>query len=190
MRRVLGVLLVVAGLAVVGGVALGGAQADPDGPLPAHRRALVAQVQQPGGAPQPGKDPAGQAQTGLADAATARQGIGAWGGKPAAKVKLAKVRRRPEDVLGDPKKRTRLASGCLPGYGRPGAQCVPARGAGNKALACAYVVKLFPGGVAVTGKDTLKLDTNGDGLACGHGDQGVPALAHDMTAMPAGHEMP
>jgi hypothetical protein len=40
-------------------------------------------------------------------------------------------------------------------------------------MTCAYLRKLFPSGIKVTGKDPLHLDTNGDGVACGRGDAGV-----------------
>jgi hypothetical protein len=68
-------------------------------------------------------------------------------------------------------------NGCLKDYGKPG-QCLPLKSAAQQSMpdmdmpwTCADVVQLFPQGLAVKkGKDTLKLDSNGDGVACGRGD--------------------
>jgi hypothetical protein len=68
-------------------------------------------------------------------------------------------------------------NGCVKDYGKPG-QCLPLESPAQQAMpdmdhpwTCAEVVQLFPKGLAVKkGKDTLKLDSNGDGVACGRGD--------------------
>lgn len=143
----------------------------------AYQRQLQAKVQGPDGAPLAGRDPAAQAQTTLAQAA----------GRPQVKPATGRgVRvtspRRASDVLGDPKKTGVLSSGCAVGYGTAG-QCVPARAPGAGATTCRTVLPAFPRGIRVTGRDTLHLDTDRDGLACGDGDRGVPADAH------AGHDM-
>ena len=83
-------------------------------------------------------------------------------------MKLAKLKRTAKEVLPDG-----LSNGCAAGYGDPGAQCLPSRAPGDKPLTCAYASKLFPKGIAVTGRDRLKLDTDGDGTACDPGDRGV-----------------
>jgi hypothetical protein len=67
-------------------------------------------------------------------------------------------------------------NGCLKGYGKPG-QCLPLTSPAQDAMpdmempwTCADVVQLFPKGISVHGKDTLGLDANSDGVACGRGD--------------------
>jgi hypothetical protein len=139
---------------------------------------LRSEVQDSRGAPRTGKDPALQRQTRLAAAARAPKGSGTWGGAPARSVGSGAPRRRAASVLADPKSTGALASGCAVGYGAAGAQCVPARRPGNRPLTCTYLVTQFPDGVTVTGRDRLHLDPNHDGLACGHGDRGVPAAYH------------
>jgi hypothetical protein len=151
----------------------GGADAARRLSLYAYHCLLRSEVQDSRGAPRTGKDPAVQRQTRLAAAASAPKGGGTWGGAPARSVKGAKARRRADSVLADPKATGVLAGGCAVGYGAPGAQCVPARAPGNRPLTCAYLVTQFPHGVAVTGRDRLRLDSNRDGTACGHGDRGV-----------------
>src|SRR3712207_3118094 len=139
-----------------------------------YQKSLQAQVQDATGAPKAGRDPAAQPQTSLAEAA------GRPNAKPAAQGKGTPVTtpRKPEQVLKDPKTTGVLSNGCANGYGEAD-QCLPARAPGNKDVTCAYVLKIFPQGVAVAGKDRLKLDSNGDGWACRDGDAGVPAGAQD-----------
>lgn len=69
--------------------------------------------------------------------------------------------------------------GCVVGYGNPG-QCLPvvppshAAHAGHgmdMAWTCEEVRTIFVKGITVQrGKDSLKLDSNKDGVACGEGD--------------------
>jgi hypothetical protein len=141
--------------------------------LYAYHCVLRWQVEDSRGAPRTGKDPARQRQTRLAAAASAPHGSGTWGGPPARAVTGGTARRRARRVLADPKATGALASGCALGYGAAGAQCVPARSPGNRPLTCTYLVTQFPHGVTVTGPDRLHLDSNRDGVACGHGDRGV-----------------
>lgn len=79
---------------------------------------------------------------------------------------------------------TALAGGCLPGYGTDG-ECLPpvpprlaAEHAGHAGMDgpemamfynCRDVRALIPEGLATT-EDPLNLDSNGDGVACGRGD--------------------
>ena len=170
--RLIGLALASA-VALLAILTLGGAQAARNvGPSP-YQLLLRARVDDANGAPRLGRDPAAQAQQSLAEAARKPNGIGTWGGEPARNVKPGKLRRDPSAVLPATKQSGVLASGCVLGYGAPGAQCVPAQAPGGKPMTCAYLQKLFPGGIRVTGRDPLRLDTNGDGSACGRGDSGV-----------------
>lgn len=80
---------------------------------------------------------------------------------------------------------TALAGGCVPDYGSDGACLppVPLRMVGEHAghagmspmematlYTCDDVRLILPDGIDVTGEDTLALDSNGDGVACGEGD--------------------
>jgi hypothetical protein len=132
---------------------------------------LRAKVQDSRGAPRAGKDPARQRQTRLVAVASKPHGIGTWGTKPARAVKGRSTPRKARSVLANRKATGALASGCAVGYGAAGAQCVPRRAPGNRRLTCAYLVKQFPHGVAVTGRDRLHLDSNRDRIACGYGDR-------------------
>jgi hypothetical protein len=132
---------------------------------------LRAKVQDSRGAPRAGKDPARQRQTRLAAVASKPHGTGTWGTKPARAVKGSSTRRKARSVIANPKATGALASGCAIGYGAAGAQCVPRRAPGNRRLTCAYLVKQFPHGVSVTGRDRLHLDSNRDKIACGYGDR-------------------
>ena len=74
-------------------------------------------------------------------------------------------------------------NGCMKGYGDPG-QCLPLVSPAQQRMpemdhpwTCAEVRVLFPDGVEVRGgptgkKDTLGLDTDSDGVACGPRDRG------------------
>jgi hypothetical protein len=150
--------------------------------------ALLADVQDASGAPLPGRDPSMEVQTSLDDAVArssltskpsqgaqrhdhhamtaqemADMGVGTTAERKAAGAKAAK------QVLGDPATTGVLSNGCAAGYGEV-TQCVPAHAPGGGVTTCAYVVTEFPQGIAVTGKDTLHLDADGDGIACDVGD--------------------
>jgi hypothetical protein len=150
--------------------------------------ALLADVQDASGAPLPGRDPSMEVQTSLDDAASrstltskpskdapgkgahemtaqemANMDMGTTAERKAAGAKAAKK------VLGDPKTTGVLSNGCATGYGQV-TQCVPAHAPGGGVTTCAYVVTEFPRGIAVTGKDTLSLDADHDGVACDAGD--------------------
>jgi hypothetical protein len=151
------------------------AMAGPRGSAPtAYQRLLQAKVENPDGSPKPGRNPALQKQTSLAAVASRpNPGAGARVQKPAAALPGRKLRRpAPAPTKGA------IAGGCATGYGAPGDQCVPLRAPGNQPMTCAYVAKLLPAGIAVTGKDTLRLDTNRDTVACGPGDAGVRTTGH------------
>ena len=120
---------------------------------------------------EPRINPASVQQTSLADAAAGRHGAGARTDKLARGVTLGRVERAPN--LPRPDQTGTTSGGCLIDYGVPGAECLPARARGGGAVTCAYVVSVFPKGVAVTGRDRLGLDSNGDGVACGSGDRGA-----------------
>jgi hypothetical protein len=150
--------------------------------------ALLADVQDTSGAPLPGRDPSMEVQTSLDDAVSrstltsrpttkspskahhamtaqemADMDMGTPAERQAAGAKAAK------QVLGDPKTTGVLSNGCAAGYGEV-TQCVPAHAPGGGVTTCAYVVTVFPKGIAVTGKDTLSLDADGDGVACDASD--------------------
>ena len=120
---------------------------------------------------EPRINPASAQQTSLAEAAAGRNGAGARTEKLARGVAMGKIQRPPN--LPNPNVTGSISSGCLIDYGKPGAQCLPARARGGAAVTCAYVVSLFPKGIAVSGRDRLGLDSNRDGIACGPGDRGV-----------------
>ncbi|MDQ0118034.1 hypothetical protein J2T22_001211 [Pseudarthrobacter defluvii] len=71
--------------------------------------------------------------------------------------------------------------GCVVGYGNPG-QCLPVVPPSHAAHAdhgmdmawtCGELRTIFVNGIKVQpGKDSLKLDSNKDGVACGAGDAG------------------
>ncbi len=169
-----GVAAVAAAAAVVLAPAGAAPAAGPQG-LTAYQRQLQAQVQHPDGAPKAGRDPARQRHVSLAEAAgrpnpgPARPATGR--GTPVTSGRGA------DATLKDPRTTGVLSSGCVTGYGTAG-QCVPARAPGNRPMTCGYLHTQFEGGVAVTGRDRLGLDTNRDGLACADGDRGVPAGTH------------
>lgn len=143
--------------------------------LTPYQRILRAEVANPDGSPRKGRDPAVQRQTSLA-AAASRPNAGPGGRvrTPAAGLPGRTVRRpAPSPAAGT------VVAGCATGYGTPGDQCLPLRAPGNRPMTCTYVVRLFPAGIAVTGKDTLGLDGNRDKVACGPGDRDVPQAAHE-----------
>jgi hypothetical protein len=154
--------------------------------------ALLADVQDSSGAPLAGRDPSMEAQTSLDDAVArssliskpstsssakgsahdhhamtaqemANMDMGTPAERKAAGAKAAKK------VLGDPRTSGVRSNGCVTGYGEV-TQCVPAHAPGGGVTTCAYVVTVFPKGIAVTGKDTLSLDADGDGIACDTAD--------------------
>jgi hypothetical protein len=182
-RRLVTVVLAALALAATAAIAVAAVGGGIDRNKPtAYQRELRKQVEDPLGGPRAGRDPAIQRQVSLREAARQHVGQGARGGKPAAEVGGGHERTHPSEVL--PDDAGVLASGCALGYGKGGDQCLPARSPGNKPMTCAYALELFPAGLRVTGADQLGLDTNGDGRACGHGDQGLPPEAH------AHHEHP
>ena len=81
-----------------------------------------------------------------------------------------------------PADRHRLAgngqgNGCVVGYGEPG-QCLPLQSPAQAAMpdmdhpwTCPEVRDLFPRGLVVLDEDTLGLDPDGDGVACGGGHE-------------------
>jgi hypothetical protein len=196
-RALVRVVLPVAALALAAGAVAGFARHGAGAPAPAaaaavddvstgEAAALLADVQDASGAPLPGRDPSMEAQTSLDDAVSrssltskpskeahdhhamtaqemADMGVGSTAERKAAGAKAAK------QVLGDPRRTGVLSNGCATGYGQV-TQCVPARAPGGGVTTCAYVVTQFPQGIAVTGKDTLSLDADGDGIACDAGD--------------------
>jgi hypothetical protein len=196
-RALVRVVLPVTALAVAAGAVAGFSR--PGAPAPAaasaavddgstgEAAALLADVQDASGAPLPGRDPSMEVQTSLDDAVArssltskpshdsqtahhamtaqemANMGVGTATERKAAGAKAAKK------VLGDPRTTGVLSNGCATGYGEV-TQCVPAHAPGGGVTTCAYVVTEFPRGIAVTGKDTLSLDADGDGVACDAGD--------------------
>ncbi len=120
----------------------------------------------PDGSPAEGYDPALLPQPDLAAVVTAPHG------NERDVADASGVPRRPtgaeivEDVVVD---------GCHLDYGEPG-QCVPtapphAGHGGPMTWTCAALRPYFPDGVAVVGEDSLALDSDGDGVACGPGDR-------------------
>lgn len=113
--------------------------------------------------------PASAAQTTLQAAAGQAAGPGVVG--PAAEVSGGDQTEPPvdpDDVLSA----TAARGGCMLDYGDPG-QCLPTRPPSSSAQAvwtCADVWQLFPDGLTARAGDALRLDGNGDGLACGPGD--------------------
>jgi hypothetical protein len=93
----------------------------------------------------------------------------------------AGVKMRPAPQVDVEKVKGTGNGGCVAGYGKPG-QCLPALPPSHAAHAahgmdmpwtCEEMRTIFVDGIAVErGKDTLKLDTNNDGVACGQGDAG------------------
>lgn len=176
-RRALALPLAAAGLAVATVVMLvtildGTAPAAGRAGPTAYQRQLQGQVQDAAGAPRAGRDPANQPQTSLAEAASRPHVMPGKG-----RGTKVTAPRPPRTVIGDPRRTGVLSNGCATGYGDVG-QCVPARAPGGKAMTCAILVGTFPDGIAVTGRDRLKLDTDGDKVACGPGDKGVPEHHH------------
>ena len=198
-RALVRVVLPVTALALAAGAVAGFARSGAGGPEVAaaaaapdvsagEAAALLADVQDASGAPLPGRDPSMEVQTSLDDAVSrssltskpsqdgqssahhamtaqemANMGVGTAAERKAAGAKAAKK------VLGDPRTTGVLSNGCATGYGEV-TQCVPAHAPGGGVTTCAYVVTEFPRGIAVTGKDTLSLDADGDGVACDAGD--------------------
>lgn len=169
----LAVLLVFGSVGVVHAIGSANSTRQVSSPL-AYKHQLRSQVDTDTGAPRSGRDPLDQVQSSLAAAASQPVGIGQQVAKPAANVTGTHRQTPASSVLPDTKNTGVLASGCLAGYGQPGAQCIPAHPANNQAVTCAYLRKLLPEttakGIQVNGTDTLKLDTNKNKLACGSGD--------------------
>jgi hypothetical protein len=198
-RALVRVVLPVTALALAAGAVAGFARHGAGAPAPTaasaavddastgEAAALLADVQDASGAPLPGRDPSMEVQTSLDDAVSrstltskpskgsskghhemtaqemANMNTGTTAQRKAAGAKAAKK------VLGDPKTTGVLSNGCAVGYGEV-TQCVPAHAPGGGVTTCAYVVTEFPQGIAVTGKDTLSLDADGDGIACDAAD--------------------
>jgi hypothetical protein len=199
-RALVRVVLPVTALALATGAVAGFARHGAGAPAPTaasaavddastgEAAALLADVQDASGAPLPGRDPSMEAQTSLDDAVSrstltskpskesaskaphemtaqemANMDMGTTAERKAAGAKAAKK------VLGDPKTTGVLSNGCAVGYGEV-TQCVPAHAPGGGTTTCDYVVTVFPKGIAVTGKDTLSLDANRDGIACDAAD--------------------
>jgi hypothetical protein len=198
-RALVRVVLPVTALALAAGAVAGFARHGAGAPAPAaasaaaddastgEAAALLADVQDASGAPLPGRDPSMEVQTSLDDAVSrssltskpskdapkgahemtaqemANMDMGTPAERKAAGAKAAKK------VLGDPRTTGVLSNGCAAGYGEV-TQCVPAHAPGGGVTTCAYVVTEFPKGIAVTGKDTLSLDADRDGIACDAAD--------------------
>ncbi len=171
----LGALALLIGLAfVVVGV---GATAAPRGKtvVKESRKAARDRVQNADGSPKEGFDPAKRKHTSLAEAAgkansnsgvnSDAAGVNEGTKKQATNVKMNKRDIKPGEVL--PKAGV-LVNGCVAGYGG-GASCLPAPRPGQT-WTCEKVRLILPAGIAVTGKDSLKLDSNKDKIACGPGD--------------------
>lgn len=137
-----------------------------------EKRNLRSQVDTTEGRPVDGRDPSTQKQTSLEQAASSAIGNSTRTDTPAAGVQGDTNRKTSyNDVYGDPKKTGINAAGCFIGYGKPGQQCMQAGLAGDdKVLTCNEMRTRFSDGVIVSGSDRFKLDTNGDGVACGQGD--------------------
>jgi hypothetical protein len=159
-----------ASVALIGGVLGGGADAAKQVGVSAYRAILQSEVDNAAGGPRNGHDPSAMPQGSLAAAASARNGVGTWGIRPARGVKGGSAIRKPGQVLPDRRAEGVTSGGCLIAYGEPGGQCVPARAPGNRPLSCDYLVRLFTDGVRVRTADPLGLDRNRDGIACGPGD--------------------
>jgi len=121
---------------------------------------------------EPRVNPANVRQTSLAEAASGKHGPGTRTNKLAKDAVFRKIQRPPN--LPNVKDTGIVSGGCLVDYGTPGVQCLPAHSRGGGPLTCAYVLSIFPHGVPVTGRDRFHLDSNGDQIACGPGDNGVP----------------
>ncbi|HEX8227059.1 MAG TPA: hypothetical protein VF572_04295 [Candidatus Saccharimonadales bacterium] len=137
------------------------------------QKAARAQVDDNNGRPQSGRDPAFQQQSSLASAASAPTGAGMRTDKPAAGVKGGHDHRvDPSQVRQDPMATGVNSAGCYIDYGRAGDQCLPAGiSKGTGTVKCEEVRKRFAEGLKVTGTDRFRLDSNGDGTACGAGDR-------------------
>ncbi|WP_354216922.1 hypothetical protein [Arthrobacter sp. UYCo732] len=88
----------------------------------------------------------------------------------------AGVKMRPAPQVDVEKLKGTGNGGCVAGYGKPG-QCLPAFPPSHAAhgmdmpWTCEEMRTIFVDGITVErGKDTLKLDTNNDGVACGESD--------------------
>lgn len=138
----------------------------------AYRQELQAQVEQPDGTPNTGRDPANQGQNSLEAAASKPAGAGLRSDQPASGATGNTGGQASHgDVYGDAKGSGIGSNGCFIDYGIQGEQCLPAHAAGDdKVLNCAEVRKYFKDGVAVTGTDRFHLDHDGDKIACGPGE--------------------
>jgi len=117
--------------------------------------------------------PADRAQATLLAAASQAAGPGV--SRPAAEISGGDEARPPvdpDDVLSA----TAARGGCVLDYGDPG-QCLPTRPPSSSteastasAWTCEDVRQLFPDGLTARAGDPLRLDGNGNGVACGTGD--------------------
>ncbi len=152
----------------------------------AYRQQLLSQVDTPAGAPQVGHNPAAQGQTSLASVASMPDDIGKRTDNPAASVVGIIRHTDPATVLPDTKTTGVLASGCLLGYGAPGAQCLPSSLlSSSPATSCSGINKLFPTGIAITGSDSQHLNT-GASTACGTAT--AAPTTPDTSAQPDTHD--
>jgi len=138
----------------------------------AYKEELKSKVDTSNGQPQSGRDPSSQQQTGLSDAASKPSGTGTRTDTPASGVTGSNdTHNTSSDVYGDPSKTGVNSAGCYIDYGVQGQECLPTHAATNGTMTCADVRNHgFPDGIKVTGTDRLKLDTNGDKIACNAGD--------------------
>jgi hypothetical protein len=94
-------------------------------PLTAYQRQLRTQVDTTTGAPQTGRNPAGQPQTSLAWAASQPVGNGLRTDAPAAAVAGDHQHHvMPAQIIPDPKATGKLSNGCRTGFANPGQTCV------------------------------------------------------------------
>ena len=135
-----------------------------------YKEQLRQQADDDTGAPQSGRSPSNQLQTGLSDAASQPNGTGTRTDTPASG--LTGSTDNHHDAPANNSQETGINSaGCYIDYGIQGQECLPAHAATNGTLTCSDVRNHgFPDGIKVTGTDRFKLDKNGDKIACGAND--------------------
>jgi len=140
-----------------------------------YQKSLKAQVDNADGSPASGRDPSTQSQTTLASAAATPSGTGTRTSTPASGLTGSTGSSvSPDQVYGttaEQRAKGVNSAGCFYDYGVPGQECMPASMANAKGeLECSMVRMHYPTGIKVSGTDRFHLDTNGDKIACGSGD--------------------